>query len=136
MARGQIPPRSIAVHVPIRVERDHHITEALGLEVAGALSAAMPGATITCQVPEWLLDHYVIRAGMAAMAAGAPAELVARRYGKHPSAWSRLWQSRNRKPRLSPLDVVGDNIAQEVVALLLLRKRQFVPISAISANLT
>lgn len=136
MERGQVPPRSIAVHVPIRAAIDHPLVGALGLEAAEALSASLPGETIACQVPEWLLDHYLIRAGLAAMAAGATADMVARRYGKHASAWSRLWQARNRKPRSSPLDDVAENVAREVVALLLLRNRQFVPLAVISANLT
>lgn len=119
MARGKPVPRAVSVHVPAEAAAVHPFAPLLGRDLARALSAALPGETITCQVPTWLLDHVILWRGLADMAQGMSPSEVSRRYGKDASSWSRAW---NRPERHNPMRDVHENIAAECIALLLRRK--------------
>jgi hypothetical protein len=127
MSQGRPLPRGVSLHVPATAEAGHPFGDLLGEELARALSAELPGATITCQVPEWLLDHFLLWRGLDLMAKGASPAEVSRLYGKDPSAWSRVW---NSPPRHNPLSEVGENIAAECSSLLLRRRHDLRTVSA------
>jgi len=114
-------PWRVSIYVPSTLpdSRDHWLNT-LRQEHAAALVQALGGEQMLCRVPAWLLEHYLIAAGLRDMSAGSSAAWVANRYGKDPTAWRKLY---NEPPRDSPLDRVHENIAAEVVHLLLQRRR-------------
>lgn len=123
------PPAEVSLVIPkrrpdrprLRAAEGAHWLDLLAPELAAALTDALGGERVDCRVPAWLVENYLIDAALRRRSEGATWAEVSAVFGKSES----LLRRRNAERaggRPNPLLEINQNVAAEVVNLLLRRK--------------